>query len=251
MFLALAAVSSNLHGQATVETRRGSATRAGLDSLLGQLDAAQRSPAYSDELRDEAAREAGRIRARLDSGDFRVGDRIFLTVEGEQTLTDSFPVIEGPALNLPEIGRIALKGVLRSELNDHLVREIGRYVRDPRVRTRTLIRLLFSGAIRQGFYSVPTNVPFTDAMMIAGGPTADAKLTGIRIERDGHPIWDGSRLQDAIIEGQTLDQMNLQAGDQIIIPNRPHGLGNLESPLRAFMILLSIPAGILGTIAVF
>ena len=160
-------------------------------------------------------------------------------------------MVEGPALNLPEIGRIALKGVLRSELNDYLTREIGRFVRDPRVRTRTLIRLLFTGEIRQGFYSVPTNVPFTDAMMVAGGPTANAKLTEIRIERDGHPIWDGTRLQDAIIEGQTLDEMNLQAGDQVILPSRPHGLGNLESPLRAFTILLSIPAAILGTIAVF
>src|SRR5690348_4047544 len=71
--------------------------------------------------RDGGARpEAALIRSRLESGDFQTGDRILVRVEGEPQLSDTFTVAPGPALELPQVGSLALSGVLRSELQSRL-----------------------------------------------------------------------------------------------------------------------------------
>ena len=43
------------------------------------------------------------------------------------------------------------------------------------------------------------------------------------IERAGERIWTGEHLQQAIADGRTLDQLSLQAGDQIVVPARGQG----------------------------
>src|SRR5712692_3561181 len=62
------------------------ATRASLEETLARLE------------RDGSAHaEAALIRSRLDGGDFQMGDRILLKVEGERQLSDTFTVGPGPA----------------------------------------------------------------------------------------------------------------------------------------------------------
>lgn len=239
-------------GQVAEDARRGYATRAGLEQLLVRLEASAESPAYSSRLRDDARRDAAFIRTRLQQGDFQVGDRVLLTVDREEALTDSFTVREGPELVLPTIGAVSLRGVLRAELEDHLRSEIARYVRDPVVRSRTVLRLSFTGAIGSaGFHSIPTETPLTDALMAAGGPSGSAKLDEIRIERNGETVWDGDEVRLALAEGRTVDQLGLRAGDRIVVPSEGGGLGALETPLRAFTILISLPATIYGLTRLF
>src|SRR5919108_6097734 len=62
---------------------------------------------------------------------FQVGDRILLHVEGDSALSDTFTVVAGPALRLPNIGDISLAGVPRADLQSHLTRELGRFIKDP------------------------------------------------------------------------------------------------------------------------
>ena len=78
--------------------------------------------------------------------------------------------------------------------------------------------------------------------MRAGGPTRDSKMEKLRIERDRAVIWEGERLRRAIAAGQTLDQMGLRAGDQIVVPKR----GDPESKFRVLAILATIPVAIYG-----
>jgi len=194
-------------------------TRQGLQELLAMYEEAARSRGYSEELRARARYEADIVRVRLEEGDFQVGDRIVLQVEGQPQLTDTFTVASGTVLPLPVIGDISLKGVLRSELESHLHREIGRFIKDPVLRAHSLICISVLGAVAQpGFYVVPSEALLTDVLMIAGGPAPQAKLTSIRVERGNSRIWDGEPLQQAIIEGRTLDQLSLRAGDRIIVP---------------------------------
>ncbi|HEX7051962.1 MAG TPA: polysaccharide biosynthesis/export family protein [Longimicrobiales bacterium] len=200
-------------------TARLQMTREGLERLLAQYDQAARSGAYSDELRARARYEAALIRTRLEHGDFQVGDRIVLEVLGEEMLTDSFTVAMGRVLRLPLVGDISLKGVLRSELESYLTQQIGRYLKDPQVRARSLIRISVTGAVSSpGFYVVPSESLLTDVLMMAGGPGQNADLDDIRVERGDDEIWEGDPLQQAITEGRTLDQLSLQAGDRIIVP---------------------------------
>jgi len=150
---------------------------------------------------------------------FQVGDRILLLVEGDSTLSDTFTVVTGPAVQLPEIGAISLAGVQRTGLEAHLRRELSRYLKDPVVRARALIRLSIQGAVtRPGFYAVPTDLVLADALMVAGGPIQEARVEKMRIQRNGARIWTGPKLQAAIARGATVEDLGLRAGDQIDVP---------------------------------
>src|SRR5690606_10313921 len=239
--LLVVAIAAPLTGQSGWNTSRPQMTRGELTSLLERLETISQSSDQPAETRNEAQREALRLRTRLDEGDFRVGDQIDLRVEGEETLSQVFTLRPGPTLQLPGIGDVSLRGVLRSELQDHLSRAIGEYIRDPVVVAESTIRLTISGSVgTPGFHSVPPDRALTDAIMLAGGPSAVASLRGIYIERGGQQIWSGAYLQQAIADGRTLDQMSLQGGDHIVVP--------IEQP-RAFQRYLPIWSGILSTVA--
>ena len=194
-------------------------TRADLQLMLQRLDQAAGSTTYSKPVREKAGAEAALIRRRLTEGDFQVGDRISLLVEGEPTLSDTFSVLEPRIVRLPTVGDIPMTGVLRSELEQHLRTHLAKFLREPVVRAQSLIRLALLGeVIKPGFYVMPTDIVLSDALMLAGGPTGAAKMKKVRIERNGDPIWHDEALQQALAEGRTLDQLNLRAGDQVMIP---------------------------------
>ena len=248
--LVLAAPFS-LGAQATMwDPGRIQVTRADLETLLKQLEQAESSPTYSQPVRDRAHNEAAMVRARLMDGDFQVGDRILLAVEGEQALSDTFAVRDGRVLRLPTVGDVSLKGVLRSELEPHLQATMAKFLREPVVRARSLIRLSFMGEVgRPGFYVVTTDMVITDALMVAGGPTPSARLQRLRIERAGTAIWSDDMLQQALAEGRTIDQLNLRAGDVVTLPRK--GGGFTEGTVRTISMILAIPVAIYGLIKLF
>lgn len=194
-------------------------TRVELEELAARLEQEASSSAYSERLRERARRQVELIRERLRAGDFRVGDRVILQVEGEEELSDTIPVDPGPQIVLPVIGSISLEGVLRAELEDYLTEELARYIRDPIVNARSLIRLSVLGQIGQpGFYVLPADMLVGEALMAAGGPAPDSKVEDLEIRRGSRTIWEGENLQEQIAEGATLDQLNLRAGDEIYMP---------------------------------
>jgi len=228
------------------------ASRSGLDSLAHRFELAAESPAYSEVLRAEARTEASALRVRLKDGDFQVGDRVILTVEEEPTLTDSFTVEQGPALRLPTLGRVSLAGVLRSEIESYLQGELGKFIRDPVVRARTSIRIMVTGeVVRPGFYAVPSELLVTDVLTQAGQVTARADLGKIRIERGNQTIWDNEALGSEIVEGRTLDQLGVRAGDRLVVGRTPPPLGSFEGTARVMFLILGLPAAVVGLVAIF
>src|SRR5436190_15055939 len=97
---------------------------------------------------------ASAVTAQNRPAGFQVGDRILLRVEGDSALSDTFTVVAGPALRLPAIGEISLAGVRRNDLEAHLTRELGHYIKDPVVQARALIRVSVLGeVVRPGYYA--------------------------------------------------------------------------------------------------
>jgi protein involved in polysaccharide export with SLBB domain len=243
---------SPIAGQDSWDPTRVYASRSALDSLARRFELSAESPAYSAVLRREARDEAENLRARLRDGDFQVGDRIVLVVEREDALTDSFTVETGPAIQLPTVGRVSLEGVLRSEVEGHLAQELAQYIREPAVRARTLIRISVVGEVGQpGFYAVPSQLLVTDVLALAGQITTDADVGKIRIERANRVVWDNQALGPEIIEGRTLDQLGVRAGDRLVVGTRPRGLGSFESGTRTLLLLIGLPAAIAGLVAIF
>jgi polysaccharide export outer membrane protein len=188
----------------------------------------------------------GRAAAQQPQEEFQVGDRILLRVEGDSSLSDTFAVSRGPALVLPVIGELPLVGVRRADVEPYLARQLGRFLREPVVHARALLRLSILGEVEKpGFYAVPADAALTDALMAAGGPTRGAKFSALRIERDGRRIWQGEVLQQAIARGQTVDQMGLRGGDRVLVPGR-----GAETTMRILGILAAIPAMVYGIVAI-
>src|SRR5207247_8078507 len=101
----------------------------------------------------------GRGLAQTPTTAFQAGDRILLHVEGDSALSDTFTVVAGPTLRLPNIGEISLAGVRRTDLEAHLTRELSRYIKDPVVQARALIRVsVVGGAHRPGYHAVPVSL---------------------------------------------------------------------------------------------
>lgn len=201
---------------------RFEASREVLEEALSRFDNAARSQAYSSELRARARAEAAGIRNRLQEGDFRVGDQILLAVEGDSVLSDTFVVALGLIVQLPNVGEISLGGVLRSELQSHITQELDRFLADPVIRARPMIPIAILGAVNEpGYYRVPIETPITDAIMLVGGPTDRANLRKAHLDRYGERIWLGPELETALREGETLDEIKMLPGDEVIIPTKP------------------------------
>jgi len=184
--------------------------------------------------------------AQVAATGFQVGDRILLRVEGDSALSDTFTVVAGPALRLPNIGEVSLAGVRRADLEAHLTRELGRYINDPVLQARALIRVSVVGeVVRPGYYAVPIDLVMTDALMLAGGATKDARVERLSIQRGNSSLWSGDPLQTAIARGATLDELGIRAGDRIQVP----GKGNPESKWRMVGLIFTGVATAVGVVA--
>ncbi len=212
-------------------------TREDLETLLEFYAQVLLSPAYSEGVKESTRTKADRIRDRLANGDFKLGDRVVLFVQGEPDQPDTISVEAGPLINLPLFGEISLAGVLRSEVGDRITEALTPFIRDPIVRAKGLMRLSVLGAVNQpGFYVVAADMLLTETLMAAGGPASDANLDELRIERGTELVIGGEELQEAMRQGLSLDQLNLQAGDQVVLPERG---GGFYSNLGAILGIVS------------
>lgn len=215
------------------------ATRAQLEAILERYQTAGDASGYSDAVRQVANDEADLIRYRLTEGDFEVGDQITLTVPGQTALSAVFTVQPGKLLILPEIPEMPLRGLLRSELTAALTRHLEQYFVSPQVFVTTSIRLQVEGEVgNPGFHVVSADQRFPDMLAGVGQPTRTARTESIKIRRQGETIWDGEELQQAIVEGRTLDQLSLRAGDIIEVPARSNQ--NFLQTLRGFYFIVPL-----------
>jgi len=198
-------------------------TRADLVESLAWHRAVVDSLGVKEREREKALAAIQYVETRLELGDFRPGDQIVFSIEGEVEFPDTLIVEGGPSVLLPNVGSISLDGVLRSELQDHLARELSSFFRDPVpvVRALPTIRLTMGGQIGQpGFYTFPAALPIGEAIMRAGGPTGESRMGSIKVSREGATLISGQEVQQAIAQGLTFDQLGLRPGDEIYIPEK-------------------------------
>jgi len=190
---------------------------------------------------DKGRAAAALVQTRLEHGDFQPGDRIYIRVEGETALTDTFVVAAGPQLELPQVGTVPLQGVLRSELEVRLKTHLTQYLREPVVHARALVRLLVDGDVqRPGYYGAAPQQPLVDVIAQAGGLTPRANAREMRIERGAQVIWRGKALSDALGAGHSIDQLSLRAGDRLFVPGHRDGTRALGAVYMLVSISLAI-----------
>ncbi|HKV49929.1 MAG TPA: polysaccharide biosynthesis/export family protein [Gemmatimonadaceae bacterium] len=196
-------------------------TRAELESEAAALEH-QAQSASDAATRTADQTQAASIRQRLRDGDFQVGDRIAIVVRGDSTLSDTVAVRTGRTIQLRSLPVIPLAGVLHSELQDYLTKQMAQYLKNPTVSVTPLVQIAVVGDVgHPGFFWVPADLTLTDAIMLAGGPTQASDLNGTKILRDNKERLSDKQVQRAFASGSTLDELDMRAGDQITVPDKP------------------------------
>lgn len=149
---------------------------------------------------------------------FHVGDRIALQVEGPTVVSDTVVVRDGLVIRLPGMNDISLKGVRRSDTQVYLTQEIRKYVKEAVVHATPLIQIAVLGAVgKPGYYSMPSDLVLSDVLMRAGGPAQNSDVNESVIRRGGKDLMGKREVSQALSGGMTLDQLQIEPGDQIVI----------------------------------
>jgi protein involved in polysaccharide export with SLBB domain len=201
---------------------RAPVTVGGISATSPFATRAQLQAALAAAERRNATAEATRLRQRLTDGDFRAGDRLQVTLVIDSATQTELVVRDSQRVDLPPLGSLSLRGVLRSEAQPALLRFFQRYYRNPEVRVQPLVRIGVLGAVaKPGYYSVPPDAPIADAIATAGGgPAPNADLGRVEVRRGSARVLDRRGYQLAARDGLTLSDAGVLSGDEVRVPER-------------------------------
>ena len=211
-----AALPVQVSGQ-SADNRNAQANRAQIEAALAEAEKIVASPGYSGRIKSAKRQEIALLKSRLEDGDLQPGDQVSLAVQGEDKLTGTFVVDPLRVLSLPGVADISVRGVLRSELQGYMTAQISKYIKDPQVHALPTIRLSVLGGVgKPGFYQIPAGVLAGDAIMVAGLANSVDPANTV-VQRAGVEIMSKEAFRQSMIDGKSLDQLNLRAGDEILV----------------------------------
>lgn len=191
--------------------------------------------------RAQNALTASAIRQRLRDGDLQVGDRVVITIVSDAIHRDTVVVRSEHTLELQGGVVVPVAGVLRSELQDRVSSEVMKYVKAQSVEVTPLMRVGVLGAVTHpGYFAFSSDIPITEAIMNAGGPTATADVAKSVVLRRSQQFRSASETSLAITSGLTLDQFGLAAGDELVIGQRHQFGGMLLASTGAIVSVLTL-----------
>jgi protein involved in polysaccharide export with SLBB domain len=216
----LAALLASISSESRAQSAAGSLlSRAELTAAANRAEVA--SATGDPAMRTENAMLAAAIRKRLVDGDLHVGDRVVVTIISDAVHRDTVAVRSGRTLELPGSIIVPVAGVLRSELHERVSTEVLKYVKAQQIEVTPLMRVGVLGAVgRPGYFAFASDLPLTDAIMGAGGPTATADVGRSMVRRRNQEFRSTGETSKAIASGLTLDQFGLAAGDEIVVGQR-------------------------------
>ena len=219
--LLLLLLPGRLLAQSSIGEMRRQATREELERAAKVAESASMQQ-KDEKVRTKLRADAAAIRERLKNGDFIPGDRILLLIEGDTVLSDTFTVRADRMLPLPNIPPISLQGVLDSELEGHLTKELLKYIKTVTLEATPLVRISLLGFPQSNFYTVPVDQSITDVITAAGGwgsATAVAHDKAV-VRRNGKIFLDAKATAAAVREAKTVGDMALRDGDELYLPDK-------------------------------
>jgi hypothetical protein len=219
--LLMFAPDGSVSAQNAIGEMRRQATRTELEKAAIAAETASLS-APDKKTQAKYRADAASIRMRLANGDFIPGDRISLLVQGDSALSDTFTVRGDRMLPLPNLPPIPLQGVLDSELELHLTKELLQYIKQVSLEATPLVRISLIGFPQSNFLTVPVDQSITDVITLAGGwgSTSQVAYDKTVVRRAGAVFLDAKATAEAIRQGKTVGDMALRDGDELYLPDR-------------------------------
>lgn len=143
-----------------------------------------------------------------------VGDKVKVTVFGEDNLSGPFEVNAVGQISMPLIGEMPAKGMALHEFREGLTRKLADgYLKNPKVSVEMLnYRPIFvHGEVKNGGeFAYKNGISLRDAIAMAGGYTYRADQSYLYVGREGEP--------DVAVK--TPADVAILPGDNIRIPER-------------------------------
>jgi protein involved in polysaccharide export with SLBB domain len=165
------------------------------------------------------------------------GDELRLQIWGQVNQRGTFVVDRTGSISLPQVGTIHVAGLPFSQLTDFLKSQLGRVYRnfDLNVNLGQLrsIQVFVVGQARKpGSYTIGSLSTLLNALFASGGPLPQGSLRDIQVKRGGQ-ILTHFDLYNLLLRGDKTQDIRLQSGDVIFIPNvgpRVAILGSVTTP---------------------
>jgi protein involved in polysaccharide export with SLBB domain len=143
------------------------------------------------------------------------GDKIKITVYGEDKLSGDYELDQSGQISLPLAGTITAQGLTQSELEQALTKKFrSQYLKDPKV-TVTIAGLepyyIMGEVTKPGQYAYQSGLNVLTALAIAGGPTYRANRNTVQIQRRG---------ENAMHDYPISTTVPILPGDVIKVPER-------------------------------
>jgi protein involved in polysaccharide export with SLBB domain len=151
----------------------------------------------------------------IDAQPLRPGDIIRLRVWREPDYSGEFPIESNGAAVLPHVGSFNVAGMSAETLRVRLIAAYSDILLNPSISITVLRRIQVLGAVsKPGLYPVEATMSVSDAIALAGGPTAAAKKNQVVLIRDGQRIATNLAAHDLLSSSQ------IRSGDQILVPEQ-------------------------------
>ena len=143
------------------------------------------------------------------------GDKIRITVYGEDKLSGDYQLDQSGQISLPLAGTITAQGLTQNELEQALTKKFrSEYLKDPKVTVTiaTLQPYYIMGEVEMpGQYPYQSGLNVLTALAIAGGPTYRANRNSVEIQRHG---------ETAMHDYPISTTVPILPGDVIRVPER-------------------------------
>jgi polysaccharide export outer membrane protein len=163
------------------------------------------------------------------------GDLVRILIWREEDLSGEFLVDEDGTVTLPLIGEKQVTRIPLMEVRDSLVADYRVHLRNPAIIITPLRRIHMLGEVNKpGVYAVDPTVSLAGAVAIAEGATPSGDLRKISIWRAGRV------LRERVAPGETLTNVDIRSGDQIIVERRSWVERNSTFVVSALLSVTSV-----------
>lgn len=145
----------------------------------------------------------------------RPGDILKLSVWREPSMAGEYVVDERGMVSLPLLGEFMVAGVQRDVVRERVRRTLAGTIQDLSMQLIFLRRVAVVGSVRNpGLYPADASMTVGDLVGLAGGSLFAQQQWRVKWLRDGKVI------DDDLSPARRLALIDLQPGDQLLVPER-------------------------------
>ncbi|HEY2825367.1 MAG TPA: polysaccharide biosynthesis/export family protein [Gemmatimonadales bacterium] len=167
------------------------------------------------------------------------GDILKVSVFGHEEFSGQFQVDENGKISFPAIGDIDTRNITVADVREKLRQGLSGLFNQAFVSVTPLFRIAVLGDVmRPGLYTADPTLSIIDVIALAGGPSQNGNLNGIRLLRGGqqHVIsFNGEQTQMG-----TLSSLGIRSGDQIFVPGKKFNAATLSLIVGVLQLGISI-----------